>query len=106
MFDNIDVKTYTKKSTQKKEIGFIAQEIGEATKDTGIEHLIHISEEIECNDGCNANFIPNCQSISYTHMVCLLWQVVKKQQRQIDTLVQEVNDLKPKGRKKRSIGLN
>ena len=63
----------------------MSQNVLEAIKDTGIQNLVNIDEETECDDD-NSCFVPNCQPVSYTHMTCLLWSVVKSQQKRIDTL--------------------
>ena len=72
------------KRKPKKKIGFVSQNVLEAIKDTGIDNLVSIDEHT--NDEEDPDFVPNCQSISYTHMCCILWSVVKNQQKRIDRL--------------------
>ena len=79
LFNNINVKTYTRKENQKKEIGFIADDVKNIIDGTGIENLT--SKFKQSQDDENEYL-----ALSYSKMTCVLWGVVKSQKNSIDKL--------------------
>ena len=38
-----------------------------------IEHLVKLAPETKTNDPKDTHFVPNRQSVSYTHLLCIAW---------------------------------
>jgi hypothetical protein len=88
IFNNINVKKYNRIDKEnEEEIGIIADDLQEVLGDEymGLIDIHDVDENVK-----------NMKSISYSKLSLILWSVVKKQQRQIDELIELVN--KPKGR--------
>ena len=77
---------------QKREIGFIADDVKSIIDGTGIENLVSSSKT---DDEDENEYL----ALSYSKMTCILWGVVKNQKNQIDKLVNEITKIKTQLRK-------
>jgi hypothetical protein len=82
VFNAIDVKTYKRNDyeTDKRRIGFIAQDFQKSIPDD-FQNIVTESPK----DGL--------LGLDYGRITCILWGVVKAQQKQIDELIVKVNSL-------------
>ena len=83
IFDNINVKKYTRISTGEQEICFLADEVEayEFEKTTQCLNCSNFIEYnyVEANDSPTGIEIDDLKSLSYGRMCCILWSVVKEQ---------------------------
>ena len=87
IFESINPKIYTRKETQKKEIGFIAQDVEKSTEGLGIAGLI---SKNKMNEDDDTEYL----SLSYGKMNAILWGVVKNLKKEVADLRKEIDALK------------
>jgi hypothetical protein len=86
IFSKLDAKRYRWKETGEDDIGFIAQDVQAAGLDVFVK-------ENERKDPATGEVQDTQLTLDYSRMSALLWDVVKQQQSQIDTLTKRIEEL-------------
>jgi hypothetical protein len=85
--NKIDAVRFTWKESEKRDIGFIAQDVE--------KHLPEFITDEEIYDYTEeAEVIDTVKTLDYSRMTAVLWKAVKEQQEQIETLKSEIEELK------------
>ena len=85
---NLEGVEYTRKSTGEREIGFIAQDVKEVVPE--LVDVIDASTEEE-------DALPDLHVMKYQNTTALLVEAVKELKAEVDTLRQEISELKKEG---------
>ena len=84
-FKSVEAKRFDWKSDGKHDIGFIAQDVEAAG-------LVEVVKEHEERDPETGELIETYKTLDYSRMIPFLWDIVQKQQVQIDELKEALNN--------------